>query len=106
MYVSDLLRNIIYSSDDLIEKALGYRYIRSDMRLLFNMVSCNYRDKKVFRIIKNHIRKYLKQYLKYNNSTKLEKIVAIGMRISPELIYNLGIIGYIFVDKHLKKYLN
>lgn len=106
LWVNDLLRESIIIENDLVKKALAYRYIRSDMRLLFNMIVCKHKEKEIFIKIRRQTQKNILLYQRYVGPTRLEKLVAMGMSVSPFWVWRVGIIGNKMFGKLLKKYLN
>lgn len=106
LYVNDFIKKQIKLQSKEIERALAYRYIRSDMRLLFNMIVCREKNIKTFKIMKSHIKKYIKNYIQLSHVSRLEKIVACGMTISPNMVYHCGIYGYRMFKSSFDKYLS
>ena len=102
LVVDEILRDTITFVNKDVQNALAYRYIRSDMRLLFNMITCKYADKKTFRVITMHTRRNIFYFL---IPTKLEKLVSVSMCLSTRITYSLGIIGNLIFNKYLDSYL-
>lgn len=105
LVVDEILRDTITFVNKDVQNALAYRYIRSDMRLLFNMITCKYADKKTFRVITMHTRRNIFYFLKNRIPTKLEKLVSVSMCLSTRITYSLGIIGNLIFNKYLDSYL-
>lgn len=106
LWVNNLLRDAILVENDLVKRALSYRYIRSDMRLLFNMISCKYKDKAAFCEIKKQAQKNILRYQRYKGPTRLERVVAVGMCISPYSVWCAGVACNKMFNNFFKKYLN
>lgn len=106
LIVDDILKDTIAWKNKDVLSALAYRYIRSDMRLLFNMIKCKYADKMAFRTITIHTRKNIRYFIRNNIPTKLEKFVSIGMCFSTKIIYRVGIVGNLIFSEYLDSYLD
>lgn len=105
LFVDDMLRNAVLCEEKQVKTALAYRYIRSDMRVLFNMIKCHYSDANAFSIITEHTRKHICSFFKSTTPTRLEKCVSAGMYISAKAVYQIGIIGDLFLGKYFERYL-
>lgn len=92
-----------------IKKAIGYRYVRTCIWLMFNMLVCNYYDKSLLARIKKvlHSNLNLFYYISNKNSKFLEKCCALIITISPTLFFRLASLGLKLLPKSFTdRYLN
>lgn len=76
-----------------IRKAVNYRMVRTSMWTFFNMLKCNYYDKAILLRIKGNITGRYRVYCQNENTKKLEKIVALCIRLFPCVTFRIARIG-------------
>lgn len=87
---SELINNVIDGESDFVSSAMSYRFVRTSIWLLFNMLICHYHDEAILKRIQKTVRKNLISYLKSHEAKLLEKFVAIGVSIHSRFTYKLA----------------
>ena len=104
---ADEVLQIGYNEGGRMAEGGEYRFIRARLWVLMNMIFCNFSDIQLFNRIRKFSWKQTKSYFKCPDATGLEKLCVIMMRISPKLLYILGItVGRPMSDVIKKKILN
>lgn len=104
---SDLINKVIINESSAVHTSMSYRYIRTSIWLIFNMLNCQYLDKTLLKRIEGICRNNLFSYLHAKEARLFEKLVAIGISVHSPLFYNIGLrIFFKFPKSFLKKYLN
>jgi glycosyltransferase EpsH len=90
-----------------VHSSMSYRYVRTSMWLLFNMITCSYYDKNLLKRIRTNTRKNLFCFIKTKEAKLFEKLTAIGMAINAKFAFKLGIMLIKWLpDSFVSKYLN
>lgn len=102
---AELIKKELEKSNKKINDAVSYRCVRSAMRVMFNMIICSYSDRDHWKRIKGLCKGNMKAYLSNPLAKKLEKTVAVVMRISPAILYFCGMVGVKICGDKLTRYL-
>lgn len=84
------LENITQNENNEIRNYIGYRIIRSNVRLMWQMILGNKEDKLVFKRIKRNCKRNIMFYIKARAGTRLEKIIGLLLCFFPYLVYLIG----------------
>lgn len=106
---AELIDTLTQNKTPSINSAISYRYVRTSMWLIFNMLKCNYYDKILLKRIQKTMLKNsnLLHYIFNRNSAFIEKLCSIPIALFPRTFFKLAASLFnILPDKLINKFVN
>ena len=86
------IERVLRGESVAIDSYLAYRIVRSNLWVMFQMISCSEYKKDLGVRIRNNLRRFYKEYVSVKQGGLFQKIAVILTAISPKVIYVLGTI--------------
>lgn len=102
---ANLIKGSYKGDDNYIRDCIGYRIIRSNLWVYFQMVISSEYVSEYGKLIKKNFRRYHKYYKKIKSKRDLQNLAILGIRISPRLFFFMALVGKRILGDRIQKYL-
>lgn len=92
-------------NDSYIQDCIGYRIVRSNLWVYFQMVISSEYVKQYGKMIQKNFKENAKSYKRIRTGSKLQDLAITGIKLSPRLFFTFALIGKRILGKRINKYL-